>query len=268
MTRRAVMVLLVVALAAPLSAHEGMHEQIAQVTAEIVRRPHDAALFLKRAELYRLHGDWQEASRDYDRARRIDPALTAVDLGAGLLLLDRGRPAAALEPLHRYVKARDEDSRGHIALARALRSTGKPSEAAGEYAAALASIPRPEPELVLDHAHALVAAKRAGEALESLDTMQARLGPLVTLQLAAIEIEVSSGNYDAALRRVDAAETAAVRKETWLERRGNILHRAGRDAEARSAYQAALDALASLPAERRFTRAIQQLEERLHRALR
>lgn len=267
MNRRVVTLMLAIALAAPLSAHEGIHEQLAQVTAEIARQPHNAALFLKRAELHRLQGEWENASRDHDHARRIDPALAMIDLGRGLLLLDRGRAAEALDPLYRYVKARGQDIRGHEALAHALMAIGKPSAAADEFAAALAPVTHPEPELVLHYARALVAAKRSGEALESLDAMQARLGSLVTLQLAAIDIELSSGNYDAALRRLDAAAADAPRKETWLERRGDILRRAGRDAEARNAYQSALAAIATLPTERRFTRAMKELEKRLELAL-
>lgn len=266
MTRTAAILLLVL-FATGIAAHEGLHEQIARITERLARQPRNAALVLERGELHRLHGDWKRASRDYDRAQRIDPGLATVDLCRGLLSLDRGRGADALTPLRRFTKAHSGDSRGRTALARALALSGMPSEAADEYAVALAAMSQPDPDLILEHVRALVDAERPAEALRQLDSTQARLGPLIPLLLAAIDLEVASGRYDDALQRIDTAMAVAVRKETWLERRGHILRQAGRNEEARTAYQAALVALATLPPERRLTRAMQQLEERLHRSL-
>ena len=268
MIRYAAFALAVIGWAGALHAHDGLHEQVAKVTARITLDPRNASLFLQRGELHRMHGNWSSATRDYDRAGRLDPTLAAVDLGRGLLLLDRGRGAQALTPLRRYVNARSEDSRGHIALARAFVMAGKPSHAADAYAAAMELTPRPDPEWILEHARALVAAGRPQDALAQLDAMLVRLGSVVTLELAAIEIDLRLGDTDDALRRVARAEAQATRKETWLARRGDILTRAGRTAEARAAYRSALDAIASLPEERRLTRANRELAERMLAAIR
>lgn len=267
MIRYAAFALAVIVWAGALHAHEGVHEQIAKVTARIQLDPRNARLFLQRGELHRVHRNWRSATRDYDRAGRLDPALAAVDLARGLLLLDRGRGAQALAPLRRYVHARGDDNRGLIALARAHVMAGESSGAADAYAAVLALTPQPDPEWILEHARALVAAGRPRAALEQLDAMMVRLGPVAALQLAAIDIDLSLGHTDDALRRVARAEAQAARKETWLARRGDILLRAGRTAEARAAYRSALDAIASLPEERRFTRAHRELEERMRAAL-
>ena len=108
---------------------------------------------------------------------------------------------------------------------------------------------------------------QADEALRGIDEILARLGPVVTLQLTAIDIEVHRGDMDGALRRIDAAMTTTPRNEGWLELRGDILMCAGRAAEARQAYTAALEAMASLPPERRATRAVADRERRLRMAL-
>lgn len=71
-------------------AHEGLHEQIAGITAKIKRDPKNASLYLQRGELHRLHRDWSRAAADYDRAERLQPSLKIVDLGRGKMLFERG----------------------------------------------------------------------------------------------------------------------------------------------------------------------------------
>jgi len=268
MTRNATLpaLLLLLVLTPGAAAHEGLHEQIMRITERLAREP-NAELFLQRGELHRLHGNWKSAERDYLRARKLHPGLTTVDLCRGLLSLDRGRGEEALKPLRRFVTSNAEDARGHLALARALSLTGKAAEAANAFAAAFEHIVDPDPDLLLQYVHAVAAARGPADALQQLDAWQTRIGPVVTLQLAAIDLEVASGRYDEALRRIDAAMGGAVRKETWLERKRDILLRAGREADALLVYRAALEALSLLPPERRFTRGMQQLEERLRRAI-
>ena len=267
MRRTLIITLLSLAVAATLQAHQGLHEQIAAVTARIRQQPRNGALYLKRAELYRLHHEWRLAARDYERARRYDPALDPVDLGKGTMLLERGRAAEALFPLRRYVRSAPDDARGHLSLGRAYAALGRTPEAIDELTLAVRYTPDPDPDLILERVHVLAAANRRDEALRTLDEVLATRGPLIALQLAAIDLEVQSRDYEAALRRVDEAEASSPRKESWLARRGEILLRAGRPMEARAAYQAALDAIAELPPERRGTRAMRDLQEKLRRAL-
>lgn len=263
MTRRLFMALLVLLFvpSGPLIAHEGLHSQIGEMTKRIRADPANAVLRLKRGELYRLHEQFALAARDYDRAAALDPQLHAVDLGRGLLWTASGRTSDAIRALQRYVAADPDHPAGHIALARALVSAGRASEGAVEYTAALRGVP--DPDIGIERAQALLAAGRADEALRGIDEILALHGPVVTLQLTAIDIEVHRGDMDGAFRRLDAAMATAPRNEGWLELRGDILMCAGRAAEARQAYQAALEAMASLPPERRATRAIADRERRL-----
>lgn len=252
-------------LSVPLLAHEGLHEQITAMTERIRAEPANAALYLKRGELYRLHQQFDLAARDYDRASALDPQLHSVDLGRGRASMAAGRITDAIAALQRYAAAEPNDPEGHTALARALVRAGRSPEAAIEYTAALRTLP--DPDIGIECAQALLAAGKSEEALHGLDDLLTRLGPVVTLQLTAIDIEVNRNDIDAALRRIDAALTTAPRTEMWLELRGDVLMCAGRAAEAREAYQAALEAIASLPPERRATRAIADRERRLRMAL-
>jgi tetratricopeptide (TPR) repeat protein len=195
--------------------------------------PDNAGLYLKRGEIYRLHGQWQAAEADFDRAERLNPALFAVDLGRGKLFLASGRPRRALPALNRYL-LRQKDA----------------------------------PEAWLTRARAWAAARRWREALNSLDEGVRRLGPLVSLELAALEIELRQKLYDDALARLDRVAANTPRRETWLARRGAILLQARRPREARQAFAEALKLLNTLPHARRNVAANQDLERQIRSGLR
>ena len=249
-------------------AHEGLHEQIVAITARIKREPKNAALYLQRGELHRLHRDWARAAADYDRASRLQPTLTIVDLGRGKMFLESRRFQQAKFVLDRFLRQQPRNVEGLVTRGRVLARIGARLEAANDFTEALALAPAPEPELYLERAQVLAGDKRyIQEALRGLDEGIKQLGPLVTLELSAIDLELRANNYDAALTRLDAITAQSERKETWLVRRGEILKAAGRHEEARKAFSAAIVAIESLPPERRQSRAITALQLRARSAL-
>ena len=253
---------------APLaSAHDGLHEQIARVTARIRREPENASLYLKRGELYRLHRNWLRAAADYDRAARARPRLAVIDFARGRMLFEAGRPREAKIALDRFLRAEPGNAEALTTRGRVLVRLGRHAAGAQDFTRALSLVP--EPELFIERAAALAAAgePHAAEALGGLDEGIARYGPLVTLQLPAIELELRGKRYDAALARLETVAGQSTRQESWFARRGDILLRAGRVRAAREAFAAALAALESLPAAHRRTRAAIELEARVRAAL-
>jgi len=249
-------------------AHEGLHEQIAALTAKIKRDPKNASLYLQRGELHRLHRDWMRASADYDRAERLQPSLQIVDLARGKMLFDSGRLQRAKLTLDRFLFRQPEHYEGLITRARVLAKLGAQMDAAKDFTQALSLSSVPEPELYLERANVLAAdVRQLEEALRGLDEGINKLGPLVTLQLAAIDLELRRKNYDGALVRLDQITAQSQRKEAWLVRRGEILKLVGRDEEARAAFNAALTAIESLPPAHRQSRSVSALEVRARSAL-
>jgi len=249
-------------------AHEGVHEQITAITARIKRDPKNASLYLQRGELHRLHRDWNRAAADYDRASRLQPGLTIVDLARGKMLFESRRFQRAKFVLDRFIHQQPGHVEGLITRARVLGKLERRVEAAHDFTQALELAPTPEPELYLERAQVLAGDERyIQEALSGLDEGIKRLGPLVTLELAAIDLELRRNNHDAALTRLDVITAQSERKEMWLVRRGEILSAAGRNEEAREAFNAALTAIESLPPERRQTKAITALQLRARSAL-
>ena len=261
------LVAICVGLSLPVHAHEGLHEQIAAITAKIKREPKNASLYLQRGELHRVHRDWMRAAADYDRAEHLQPTLQIVDLARGKMFFDSGKLQRAKLTLDRFLTRQPDHYEGLITRARVLAKLGAQADAAKDFTEALTLSTVPEPELYLERANVLAAdVRQLGEAVRGLDEGVNKLGPVVTLQLAAIDLELRRKNYDGALVRLDQVAAQSQRKESWLVRRGEILKLAGRDEEARAAFNAALSAIELLPPAHRQSRSVSALELRARSA--
>jgi tetratricopeptide (TPR) repeat protein len=254
-------------------AHGAIHEQIAAVTDEINRNPTSAGLYAKRGELHSDHGDWDAALRDFDHAGRLDSSLSIVDLGRGKALFQAGHVASAKEALDRYLVRQPHHTDALVLRARVLAQLGHLAGSATDYTRAigyLAQLGRPNPDYYFERASVTAAQGRARipAALRGLDEGMVVLGPLVTLQHYAIELELTAGRTEAALTRLDSlARQQSNRPEAFLARRGQILEQAGRSAEARAAYEQAVAAIDALSPNHRRTRAILELASAVRGAL-
>lgn len=258
-------------LAAPAAAlaHGDLHEQIAAVTQRIEAEPGNAELRLRRGELHRLHGAWRAARTDYDKAANLDPKLDAVEFARCRLWFDSGDWEKARASLNRFLARTPTHADALAMRARVLAKLGHPAAAADDFARAIQSSASAGPELYIERASTLAScgSKRVDAALQSLDEGIAKFGPLVTLELPAIELEMRRTRYNDALARLEKAAARSPRKESWLARRGEILECAGRPAEARAAFTAALAAINSLPPHTRNTKAVTELTARVRISL-
>ena len=265
--------LCVAAGAVPAVAHQDLELQIADLTLRIESDPDDAGLYLRRGELHRLHEEWSAALKDYERARGLDPGLATLDFSLGKLRLDSDEPQAARPPLERYLSHAPGDVQAHVLLARALFRLDRPLASAEAYDRAVAlSVEqgrRPAPEVFVGRAEAWkqAGAEHLAHALHGLEQGIELLGGPVVLELEAVELEHALGRTDDALSRLDRLAAGSARKETWLVRRGEVLEEAGRLAEARQAYEAALVAFDSLPENRRKVRALARIKSQATAAL-
>jgi tetratricopeptide (TPR) repeat protein len=244
-------------------AHGDLLERIAALTRTIERDPKDAKLYLQRAELYRLHQQWTEATADYDRAEQLNPMLTAVDLGRGKLLLDSGKRPEAKAALDKYLAREPGDAEAFIVRARVRYKLGEQKAAAKDFSAGISLMAEPQPDYYLERAQALVDAGETENALRGLEEGMKTLGPVLTLQKAALDIEVASGRYEPAFARLDTILARVTRKENWLAKKGEILVAAGRKAEAGICFKEALNAIDRLPSRIQEGQAMRDLKTRL-----
>ncbi len=248
-------------------AHEDLDLQIKAVTREIEREPKNALLFLRRGELHRFHQDWPAAKADYKRAADLAPDLAAVDLALGKMWVGAGDGKLAREPLDRFLTRHPDHAEATLYRARALVLTGERRAAVAHFTKAISLFDEPRPEHYLERAETLAAEGRDEEAVRGLDEGIRKMGPLITLQIRAIELEVAGGRYEGAVARVDRVLSSSERKDTWLARRGEIQLQAGRPKEGREAFAAALAAMETLHPRQRNARATKDLEKRVRAAM-
>ncbi|HEX8566852.1 MAG TPA: tetratricopeptide repeat protein [Pyrinomonadaceae bacterium] len=251
----------------PTAAHGGLHEQIAAVTKEIKKDPKNPALYLKRAELNRLHLNWKNAEKDYDRAEKLNPNLSLVDFGRAKLWLDAKRFSAAKRALERFLTKEPDSFEAVLTLARVLSRLNEKENAVKYFTRAISLSLADSAEIYLERAQTLAANGKIEEALRGLDEGIELLGELVVLQTAAVDLELKRGDYNAALARLDKLIKSLPRKESFLLKRGEILHKAGKKCAAQKAFIESFHAIDALPDFQKSVRAIQTMKTSLQKLL-
>ena len=253
-----------------LMAHGDLHEQIGEVSQQILKDPAQGDLYFRRAELHRSHGSLEAAHADYDMAAKLAPKLAGLDLGRGQTFLAAGKYGDALKVLDRFLEANPRHVPAHVSRAKAWSLAKDFLAAAEDYTHAIQCSSQPEPEHYLDRSHALAAAgpEHFPQALQGIGEGLERLGEVHTLEMRAMELEISLKRYNEALGRVERLRRKAGRQEFWLERQGDILQMAGRPGEAQTAYHAALEQTRTRAARIRGAKSTQELENRLALKLR
>jgi tetratricopeptide (TPR) repeat protein len=235
--------LVVLAGGVALHAHPEIEDALNRLNAQIIAKPNEADLYVQRGELYAKHEEWIVAEANYLRAAELAPQHPRLPHLRGALELATGRSAGARGHLDAALDRDPANAEALVLRARAKVDLADRAAAIADFNAALALIAAPPPELFLERARLLPPA----DAVRSLDEGLARLGPAITLQLAAIEIEESLGRIDEAVSRINRLAAESERKESWLKRRGDLFFRAGRSSEARTSYLSALAAIHALP---------------------
>ena len=246
-------------------AHGDVHGQIVELTQQIAKSPTNTDLYIRRGELHRSHQDWDSAHADFERALQLNPKLEVIDFVKGRLFLEAGWPLSAKVSLDRFLTKYSNHVDALVVRARTLAKLERRLDSAADYTRAIAVDTESRPELYFERAQTLAAegGSHTKEAVQGLDEGIKKLGPLVTLQLCALDIEVKAKLYDDALKRLDVVMARSPRKETWLARRGEILQEAGRKSEAKEAFSAALKAMETLPPTRRNVPAMVELQQHL-----
>ena len=252
-----------VLIAAIARGHGDRHEHLTRLDARIEANPDSVSDLLERAAAHRRLGHHEASLADLDRVAVLSPDNHQVHFLRGLAYLRGGEFDEAEAALRRYLTSVPESASGHVALAETMTAQGRHLAAAHGYTSAIAAQPTPIPDHYLARARAY---RAAGEphlqlAVEALDEGMAVMGPLITLQRLAIEIEHARGNHAGAIARIDGVLAKAPRKETWLVNKGRILASAGQQAEALDTFRLARAALESLPARIRSSPAMVALRQ-------
>lgn len=242
---------------------------IEEISKKIEKQPQNAELYFRRGEFQRSHGQWMMALADFDEARRINPKMIETDLAKGETLFKADQLKAAKLSLDRYLSKKPDHEWGLMIRGKVLMGLGMYQSSAEDFTQAIANGGSLKVDYYFERAQAFLAMnpKNYKEALKGLDEGIQKIGPLVVLETLAIDCEVELKLWESALQRVDLLANQAARKDGWLARKGEILQLAGKNKEAREAYEACLKALESLPPYRRQIPVTLEIENRVKTAL-
>lgn len=261
--------LLWVLFTAAVSAHTDLGDRIDVLTHQIQHQPKSASLFLQRGRLFYLRGHYQDAFDDFQKAKKLQANPLEVSYLQGLALLKLGRLDAALSAFNQVLGQNPSNSMALMNRARVFRAKKEFAPAASDYRRALDLMPSPQPDDFLEVADNYIESSEQSVrlALSVLDAAITKLGMLVQLQARAIEIEMMTKHYSAALRRVDALLATLRHKAKWLVKKSEILLTMGKPCQAKRNFRLALASIAKLPAARRNVPAIQKLDIKIRAAL-
>ncbi len=232
-----------------LFGHGDLGEAIEAVTQAIADSPQDAALFLRRAELHRLHEDWPAAEADYALAVKLQPTMRVVKFCRAEMRLAQGRENEALLLLDDFLATTPAHAGGRALRAGILENRGNWKKADTDLAVAVAS--SPESHYVTKRAELLERHGQPAAAVRCLDDASHTRGRIPVLEQQALEIEERAGKADAALQRLDNLIANEPRRDIWLVRKAGLLEKAGRRNEAREAWVQADEAFQKLLPEKR-----------------
>lgn len=109
-------------------------QALTELQQELKVDPRSAQAEYEIGEVYRKHGQLDEAVTAFRQALEFNPSATPVRLGMAKALLQLGRKAEALSTLEPAAKTNPEDPSVHFLLAQIYRDLGRKSEAAQEEA--------------------------------------------------------------------------------------------------------------------------------------
>lgn len=247
--------------------HGGYHERLAYLTEEVKKNPSDPRLHFELGDLLGQHGDLKLSLDNLDRVDALASGKFQTDLLRGQALLVAGQPAKAKEALDRQIASQPECVPARLLRARASQRIGEGAASLADYRDVWSRTPLPEPDLVQEVADALAAQGCQTEAAQVLAQGIEKLGRIPSLVLRAMDLEIASKNFDAALGRVEAMCQSAPRPEPWMARRASILAQAGRIEESSAAWNALVKHLAELPNQERGSHAMSKLMEEARHAL-
>src|SRR5258705_1946301 len=195
-----VLLTLFMGLPAAVNAHGDLDEQIESASKRIKENPRDAGLYLRRGQLFGLHGEMEAALADFAQASDLDPRLALVELCKGEMFYHAGKYVEAKQCLDRFLGAQPDHANGHAVRARTLVRLGDPMAANEDFTKAIAGMGDPKPEFYIERAQALASDKvqNIEKAIAGLDEGIRKMGPVFTLQYHALELEIKGKHFDQA----------------------------------------------------------------------
>jgi len=255
-----------------VEAHEPLHEQIDEATAEIKKHPHDTDVLIKRGRLRLKSGAYDDAIDDFKHMLAVDPDNNSLHYYLTEAYFAKKNTKLALLHIEQFMHHATNNgarSRGFELIGRIHMQAKNFSKAIKAYQQLVRTtrLPKPQYYLALANAHVSVGKSNMASAIGALDQGMRSLGLLPVLQKRAIEYELLTDNPNNAIQRVDTLIIANPQSFAFLKLKADILWRLERKTEAKSLYKTSLSLLEKLPNSRKTSPAIDNLRKAMETRL-
>jgi predicted Zn-dependent protease len=227
------------------------------------KTPDDAALHFRLAKAHQEHGECALALRALERVDELAPGKFPTAFVRGLALIDGRLWEVARGVLDGVLKAEPEHAGALAARARVLIELKETQQAIEDHRKAAVLTKDASGEFFTSWAETLRKHGQLAEAVRTVREGISRAANDPALLSLAVDLETESGEFDAALPRLDVLQKLWPRPEPWMVRRAELLSAAGRPEQARKAWEDLRAHILSLP---NLERATPHLAETLAQA--
>jgi tetratricopeptide (TPR) repeat protein len=250
----------------PVLGHPGASSAIDHFSHELEQKPKDQALFVRRGIAYSNDGQYDLALADFEQAKKLgEPILVSFDLG--VLHYRRAELELARAYFDEYLEVFPDHAPCLEYRARLLRDMGDQAGSVADFQRVFELLERPNPGHYISVSRMLEASGGDGleQALELLDTGNAKLGITPQLQKHAMQLELQRERPDLAIKRLQTLEPMLGKSPDWKVDMAELRLLTGEKELARQLLQEAsgqLDSLRRTPARIALKERIALLQQR------
>ncbi len=245
-------------------AHGSLHSQIQDLNATMQREGKSAKLLVMRGRLHMEHGHHRSATKDFLLALKLDPGERSAYYYLAEQAFKLNRLPDARRNVEKFLATLNGEPgaivRGQSLYGQILLAQGQFGAAATSFRTAVNQAAEPSPEHYLQLADAQSKAGARTEAHSSLDEGMQRLGMLYVLQNKSLSLDIEAKAWDDALGRLDAMIAQGQGLPELYLRKAKLLLAADRPAAAQEAVHDGLASIGQIPAARRETPAMRQMQ--------
>ena len=247
--RFATLIAIALSLANPFSApaHEGPEHEIEELTEQIDKFGETASLLTERAIEYRVLGKWAEASRDLERATKLDPNSIHAYRELGRVQFLSGKTNEAIATVTRALTLKTEEpiDLGGLRMLRAefLRARGENKKALEDCNVAL-QIHKQNPEWYLLRSDLQSRLKLNKKRVAGIEEGLKETGAGI-LEIELVDALLDDKQFRPALIKIEAELKSSRIKSSWLILRARTRIGLGQSAGAQEDLKAALAEIAN-----------------------
>ncbi|NNF22709.1 MAG: hypothetical protein HKN67_12265 [Saprospiraceae bacterium] len=248
-------------LPCPVQAHEGHAKKIKFYNKKIKENPANPENYFLRGVQYQSHGDFNEAKIDFLKVLSLQQDHQSVYYHLGTLYLENNLLDSALIYTNKYIEMNPGVEKGYECRANIYHEGENYELARRDYLKAIQIVPEQTIEMYFALSHNEMAAGDIEAAKSVLQDGMNKLGRIIPLRKALIDIAVNEKSWEEAHVLLDEIIQEMQRKETWYLLKAETYQAAGDIISAKAYYEKALEEIQKLSKNNRRKKHIRNLKK-------